>query len=508
MDDRAPILGKISMINNPFSFGNPITTPDRFIGRLREIEQIQSRLHNNEFESTAIVGERRTGKTSLLMYLAHPQVAQEAGFSEDRYVFVPIDLQFVVEDNTPTDFWRIALNALKCRIQDEELIARIDKLCLYDNIDTALLADLFSSEIDPKNMRIVLLLDEFENVTKNQNFNLSFYTGLRALAINYNLALITSSRRSLIDLTISKEVRSSPFFNIFADVNLYPFSISEVDTFFRRYLAENGIRFHKRDLQYILKLAGPHPHFLQMASSLLYATYLRRNNDQTALGLLQSWQKKFRFLWSNSQPNDLLAEEFRDKADPLFRGYWHNLSPQQRAMLTLMSLRYLERRDNSGDTLEQLKRYDRRAERNLQDLKKRSLILVYVRNVPKYRPLSMALAEWVKSEFEQYPEDKTQNIYNWLSDRSRQSEVMKSLEALLMDDARGEGNQEVSERTRHLRNLLKERTKLLARLREQEARYAPSHTPINIQTDIEDIENEIEEIYLELSELEQTKDVI
>ena len=54
------------MAGNPFTYGNPISDPQRFIGRRREVEQIYSRLLNPEFESSSIVGERRTGKTSLL----------------------------------------------------------------------------------------------------------------------------------------------------------------------------------------------------------------------------------------------------------------------------------------------------------------------------------------------------------------------------------------------------------------------------------------------------------
>ena len=57
---------------NPFTYGNPISDPERFVGRRREVEQIFMRLRNPEFESSSIVGERRSGKTSLLNYVSHP----------------------------------------------------------------------------------------------------------------------------------------------------------------------------------------------------------------------------------------------------------------------------------------------------------------------------------------------------------------------------------------------------------------------------------------------------
>ena len=46
---------------NPFTYGNPISDPERFVGRRREVEQIFMRLRNPEFESSSIVGERRSG---------------------------------------------------------------------------------------------------------------------------------------------------------------------------------------------------------------------------------------------------------------------------------------------------------------------------------------------------------------------------------------------------------------------------------------------------------------
>ena len=49
------------MLDNPFTYGNPISNPQRFIGRRREIEQAFSRLLSAEGESTSIVGERRWG---------------------------------------------------------------------------------------------------------------------------------------------------------------------------------------------------------------------------------------------------------------------------------------------------------------------------------------------------------------------------------------------------------------------------------------------------------------
>lgn len=53
---------------NPFFYGNPVS-PDQFIGRRREVRRITGRIVN-QGQSTAVVGEPRSGKTSLFLYLS------------------------------------------------------------------------------------------------------------------------------------------------------------------------------------------------------------------------------------------------------------------------------------------------------------------------------------------------------------------------------------------------------------------------------------------------------
>jgi hypothetical protein len=175
--------------SNPFTYGNAISDTARFIGRQREIEQIQSRLLNAEFESSSIVGERRIGKTSLLKYLARPEVTIAAGFAADAYIFVYSDLQMLGPNRKPTDFWRRVLRQTRQFVADSFLQQLINEISAEPVIDTFLLDDLFS-EVDNQGLHIVLLLDEFERVTQNTSFDVDFFSGLRAMAIHHNLALL------------------------------------------------------------------------------------------------------------------------------------------------------------------------------------------------------------------------------------------------------------------------------------------------------------------------------
>ena len=107
-------------------------------------------------------------------------------------------------------------------LKDDELAAMAKDLVARDKIDQFDLEDLFL-ESDDRGLKLVLLMDEFEYVTKNENFGLDFFAGLRALAIHYPLAVITATREALVDLCHSESIKGSPLFNIFASVILRPF---------------------------------------------------------------------------------------------------------------------------------------------------------------------------------------------------------------------------------------------------------------------------------------------
>ena len=168
---------------NPFTFGNPIRDPSRFYGRQQEIRQITSRLASSAHESTSVVGERRIGKTSLLSFLAHPEVSASLGLRPESYCLVYIDFQGLT-DITPHRFWQRVLAKVGRGACDEEIAARFAKFSQREAFDLFDLEDLFETVAD-RSLQIVLLLDEFEYVTQNPNFTSDFFGGLRALAIHH-----------------------------------------------------------------------------------------------------------------------------------------------------------------------------------------------------------------------------------------------------------------------------------------------------------------------------------
>ena len=335
---------------NPFSFGNPVSDPSRFFGREREIRQITDRLHSSAFESTSVVGERRIGKTSLLKHLANPEVAADLGLSTDKYVVVYVDFQGC---NTITQvrFWSRILKRIARNLKDDELATMAKELGSQESIDQFDLEDLFL-EIDDRGMKLVLLMDEFEYVTKNENFGLDFFAGLRALAIHYPLAVITATREALVDLCHSESIKGSPFFNIFASVILRPFNREDSMALLEGIMAESPVVFEDRIQQEICDLAGGHPIFLQMAGYFYF--------DGIQMGLL------------GEDLQTHVEKSFLGQAEPHFIYQWGYLNNNER--ITLLTLLALKLEGNGTPAVAELKQAYKQADYILPDLLKRGLV--------------------------------------------------------------------------------------------------------------------------------------
>jgi hypothetical protein len=74
-----------------------------------------------------------------------------------------------------------------------------------------------------RGLRVVLILDEFEQLAVNPVLDVFFYNAWRSVASNHDVAFLTASARPLNDLTQpekSQGALSSPFFNIFPKITL------------------------------------------------------------------------------------------------------------------------------------------------------------------------------------------------------------------------------------------------------------------------------------------------
>jgi hypothetical protein len=378
------------MRSNPFTYGNPISDPQRFIGRAREVEQIFGRLRNEEFESSSLVGDHRIGKTSLLKYLADPDVRQAHGLGPGRCSFVYADLQMVDQAMDPDRLWRRILTLMQRQCADERVTEKVSALVRQERLDAFDLDELFQ-EVDDQGHHVVFLLDEFERVTANVNFGPDFYYGLRSLMIHHRVALVTSSRLELIELCHSDAVKSSPFFNIFANISLRMFSRAEFELMVGRALAATAVAFSEPEMDCVVGLAGLHPYFLQAACHMLYEAYV--------LGL------------GRSERLDFLAEGFQADAVPQIIDYWDNSGDYEKIVLTAAAL--LERAAESpeGFSLGDLQRVFSRGEPWIERQAKRGLLMSVG---GRYRLFSSVVGPWILSQLTAELGEE-QSYHEWLA---------------------------------------------------------------------------------------------
>lgn len=366
---------KESTVPIPFTYGNPISDPQRFFGRHAEVELIFSRLRNPEFESSSVVGERKVGKTSLLNYIAHPQVVRRYNMDPETLLIVYMDLAMITSATTPSRLYQLILRRLRMRVQDPQLQATIQEVSQSETLDVYDLSDLLEG-LEGRGLRLVLLLDEFDHLGSNENFGPEFYYGLRSLAIHYNLAIVTASRLDLIDVCHSAEVRSSPFFNIFANIYLPAFSREDVDGLLKGSLQGTGIAFTQEEVEYAAAFAGRLPFFLQIAFHALFEA--RQQGMPMAPAL------------------DYLRQRLGVEASPHLSVYWQHSSFGEQLVLATLALRELDEEvPPTTQTAAAVEELYRGAGAAIQSLTRRGL----VRASPEGCALfSTAFAAWLRSE--------------------------------------------------------------------------------------------------------------
>jgi hypothetical protein len=321
-----------------------------------------------------VVGDHRIGKTSLLKYLADPGIRAAHDLGPECCSFVYVDLQMVDEAMGPEQLWRRLLTLMRRQCAERgvaEVLAALEKRERLDAFD---LDELFQ-EVDDRGLRVVFLLDEFEHVTRNANFGPDFYYGLRSLMIHHKAALVTSSRLELVELCHSDAVKASPFFNIFANINLRLFSHIDCQLMVSQSLSETAVQFSEPEMEQVLDLAGLHPYFLQAACCILYESH------QMGLG--------------EAARQDFLAEQFRAEAIPHIVDYWDNSGDYEKIALTAAALLERTSGPKRGFTLKDLQGVFSRGESCVERLEKRGLLMSCD---VRYRLFSSVLGPWILNQ--------------------------------------------------------------------------------------------------------------
>ena len=292
---------------NPYMNRVTIKNIDEFFGRKNEVTKIYSRIGASRPQSISVVGERRIGKSSLLNYIYHPKNRSEFLAKPDEHVFVFIDFQ-EKRGIQPTQFFE---SIYECLINEFDGGLELNVSPDYNGFKKVV------STLDNAGLKLILIFDEFEVITKSREFETEFYSFARSIANNYNLSYIVSSGRNLQSLCHSKEISDSPFFNIFSNLTLTQFNKNETEELITQPAKRMGVSMSQY-VPMIQDMGGFYPFFVQMVCAVFFE-HIKEG---------QSIDKK---------DFENIREEIFDEAKVHFQQIWDICDEDQREVLLHLS---------------------------------------------------------------------------------------------------------------------------------------------------------------------------
>jgi serine/threonine protein kinase len=285
-------LARRTSKRNPYLNRAMIKRPAEFFGRTKEVRKIYSRLDAPDPQSISVVGDRRIGKSSLLNYIYHPKNRKQHMQNNDNAVFAYLDFQSDAAFDVPKfiDFL-FNMFTLECK-GTHDFAGRARTL---DELRAVV------QELHDAGKRIVILMDEFESITRNPKFEKQFFSFLRSLGNNYKVAYVTSSSEDLQQMCYDKDIADSPFFNIFGKLPLRPFTREEAVELVTAPSKAEGVPLEAYADE-IIGLAGLFPLYLQIGCSTVFE-YLVENEgagpnwDEIRRGFMDEVEQHYRFVW-------------------------------------------------------------------------------------------------------------------------------------------------------------------------------------------------------------------
>ena len=328
-----------SLLPNPYFNLTAIHNPDMFFGRETLLRQFYTAIANHQ--SVALVGSRKIGKSSFLRYVCLTGVqARFPDLNLHRHILVYLDLGEFLR-MTREEFFRTVSSGIIARSQalpGLEIHLRPEEEGRAENAFSLLL-----QHIRDQGYFTVLLLDGFDHITSNEQFDLKFFRFLRAQATQDRVSYVTATLAPLGKMA-HKGIVDSPFFNIFYHRSIGLLTPQEAHALIEVPAAKVGLPCTPEEVAWVLCQAGRHPFFIQRVCCHLYEEKSPKNPGEIDLRHVQQLAYEdllphFQDTWDHLSKEDLavLQNEARqqgkkDRAIPelsesgLFRQFVCNIS--------------------------------------------------------------------------------------------------------------------------------------------------------------------------------------
>jgi hypothetical protein len=379
---------------NPFTHSRPVPSA-LFVGREAIIREVLSRAASSQ--SSAIVGESRIGKTSMLDYIEE-RCSQRIkdGAMDTQCFLVSMDSHLLGHEDGKESFWKY-FRKRAADVLPEKLQSGLKKAC---DDTTNIERERFFRDLGTSKARIVLLLDEFDSLLYHPGLsNGDLFSALRTLSTTTRgLALITTSRLSLAAMNErGEELRKagSPLFNFLVEAPLPPLNSQDIETLLRNALAGTRIVFSSDEGSYVQRLSGGLPHLVHLVASRIFELHVN----------------------GASQSNALLANLI-EEGTPYCTELWRHLPLAQQQTLALLLLGQNKGRLGPSHFATPEYHHLTQFEGDLRSLQARGLVVKdHVLGEDRWRISSGLFSGWLASALK--GRDQVPEIGEWLDNRKR-----------------------------------------------------------------------------------------
>lgn len=260
----------------PYDVGPLITVPDRYIGRQHILDTILGKIDNNSFH---ITGEKRIGKTSLLLLLKQRLIQRNSVQTAATYIPVFRNMQDLPQEQ----FWLYLMRSIAAEIPavSSALAACTAAVGTYDDFDAENDLETIVQHLQrgagQRQFYIVLLLDEVDTL---QRYDASIRQRFRAFCqhtqrnVRVVLAGVLAPR--------VEPTETSPWYNIFEPMTLGP--LAQDDTLFLiRNYNHNPYVYTAEAEQAILSASGGKPFATQWLCSEAVKSMLAARRTKVTL---------------------------------------------------------------------------------------------------------------------------------------------------------------------------------------------------------------------------------
>jgi hypothetical protein len=303
---------KSRISKTPFIVG-PQVPSEFFFGRQGQIEQFYSQcVLAPVLQPIRILGLRRSGKTSFLKYVSDVEVKKK--FVKKAMVtlikFAYVNAQTV---HSREEFYDLIADAI-----NEQLQVPAQTLPGFQT-GRAFKKWLENALYTSKNIKVIVLIDEFEKLNDIEDFDVDFFDFLRALASAHQSSFtwVTASATDLY--TLDKKQKTSPFWNIFhpTPIIMGGFEEQDAQSLIKDALLSVQKKATQHEISEIISLSGMLPYFIQAVADTWYSIKDKKINSPEIIKAMV-----FEML---SNPDNQMQH--------IYRGYWEDMDKNKRSIL-------------------------------------------------------------------------------------------------------------------------------------------------------------------------------